>query len=135
MLLKGYPPIGTLYSVVRNTEYCSLALVPDSKIAHERIGTMRVSKINADIFRPLGSPIHNIHSPLRFQIADHFQTTCSRKNRNRSNFSCQARFSDSEELRKQKKALEALLKTSKEAEGNHAILNPALSAWILCRRL
>ena len=59
------------------------------------------------------------------QIADQYQITLSRKVRIRPSLICRARYGESEELRSQKKALEALLKTSKEADGVIASLLPA----------
>ena len=72
--------------------------------------------------RPRDIYIQGLCNPLTRQTADHCQTSVSRKSRSRPLLTCRARYGDSEELRTQKKALEALLKTSKEADGMDASL-------------
>ena len=83
---------------------------------------MQTLNMNAHNPRPFDLPVQGLHSPLIRQIADHSQRGVPQKLRNRPTSTCRARYGDSEELRTQKKALEALLKTSKVADGRQFCL-------------
>ncbi len=72
---------------------------------------------NAHLSTMSNLSVQRLHSPLTHQIADQCHRAASRKVRSRPPFTCRARYGDSEELRTQKKALEALLKTSKDTDG------------------
>ncbi len=72
---------------------------------------------NAHLARTIDLSVQGLRSPLIRQIADQGHRAVSRKIRSRPSSTCRARYGDSEELRTQKKALEALLKTSKDTDG------------------